>query len=121
MIVNAYEQLRAAVDAGYPKEKTLIISYARNGGRSVLPAWWSVGSPFFKTNPDGAWYEYGRQTFSLGFAEQTHSTRKASALKKAQEWAATKYGVTEWAKNRMGDYIPKEVNDKWPIPREKAS
>jgi len=32
------------------------------------------------------------------------------------EWACQKYGPREFAKNRMRDYVEKEVNERFPIP-----
>ena len=42
-------------------------------------------------------------------------------LEKAKQWCAEKYGITEWEKNRMGDYVPKPLNTMFPLPkREKV-
>lgn len=115
-VVNTWDQLRAAKAAGFDSKQCVAIGYAANGGRSVLPAWWAVWSPFFKTNPDGAWYEHGSKTFTMGDGE-THKERKAAALITAQAWAA-QYGITEWAKNRVGDYVPAAIQKQFPIPKK---
>lgn len=123
-IINTHEQLQAAAAAGFDKRSLVGIGYHapdRSNSRDVSVMKWSVFSPFFKTAPDAPWYDYGCKTFSLfghGNGEQVHAKRKAAALKAAQEWAA-QYGVTEWAKNRQGDYVAKEVNDKFPLRSNK--
>lgn len=114
-LINTHDQLKAAHAAGRDQRSCVAIGYAVNGGRSVLPAWWKVWSPFFETNPDSAWYEYGGKTFTMGTGE-THKERKAAALKTAQEWAV-QFGVIEWAKNRAGNYVPAEVQKRFPLPK----
>jgi|SRR6185503_2193332 len=118
-IINTYEQLRAAVASGFDKRMAVSISYSspdRSNSRDVSVAKWSVFSPFFKTDPDAAWYDYGCKTFSLRFGGETHHQRKTNALKVAMEWAA-RYGVIDWTKNRLGDYVAKDINDNFPIRR----
>lgn len=123
-IINTYEQLRAAAASGFDKRGLIAISYHapdRSNSRDVSVRKWSVFSPFFTTAPDAPWYDYGQKVFSLFGARngaETHAQQKAAALKAAQEWAA-QYGVTEWARNRLGDYVPKEVNDRFPLRKNK--
>lgn len=121
-IINTYDQLNAAVASGFDKRLAISIGYSapdRSNSRDVSVAKWSVFSPFFKTNPSAAWYDYGCKTFSLSFNGAPHRERKGAALKAAMEWAA-RYGVTEWAKNRQGDYVAKDINDNFPIRRERS-
>lgn len=118
-IINTYDQLKAAAEAGFDKGKLVGIGYhapdAANS-RDISVKKWSVFSPFFKTDPSASWYDNGRKTFSLGF-EITHKQRKDAALALAKTWAEAAFGIVEWSKNRMGVYVPKEVNDKFPIPK----
>lgn len=119
-LINTHDQLKAAVAAGLDKRKAVAISYHspdRSNVRDISVMKWSVWSPFFQANPDAAWYDHGCKTFGLGLSG-THKERKDAALKAAMDWAA-KYGVIAWAKNRQGDYVAKEVNDKFPIPKER--
>jgi hypothetical protein len=120
-IINTYEQLVAAVGSGFDKRKAVSISYPapdRSNSRDVSVSKWSVFSPFFKTDPEAAWYDYGCKIFSLRFGGDTHHERKQAALKAAME-RAVQYGVTEWAKNRRGDYVAKDINDNFPIRKER--
>jgi len=44
-----------------------------------------------------------------------------AALAAAIEWCATRFPVTQWARNRSGDYVDIRVNQQFPIPkREKV-
>lgn len=118
MRVNTYDQLKAAVKAGFDKHKAVMISYSapdRSNSRDVSVSKWSVSSPFFQTDPEAAWYDYGSKVFMLGFKGSTHKERKDATLKETIKWATERYQIAEWAKNRSGCYVPKEVNDRCPI------
>ena len=43
---------------------------------------------------------------------------KKEKLQEAIAWAIATYGPREFVRNRMGDYVEKEVNDKYPLPRD---
>lgn len=119
-IINTHEQLKAAVAAGFDKRKAVAISYHspdRSNSRDVSVMHWRIFSPFFNTNPDAPWCDNGCETFSLGFKNGTHKERKDATLSDATAWAAEQYGVTRWVKNRLGDYVAKEINDNFPIPK----
>lgn len=117
-IINTYNQLKKAVASGFGKRQAVAVSYSapdRSNSRDVSVPKWSVWSPFFQTDPNAPWYDYGHKTFSLGVNGDSHKQRKDTALSNATAWAAEQYGVTQWAKNRQGDYVPKEINDNFPI------
>lgn len=61
-----------------------------------------VYSPFFKTDPDAAWYDYGCKAF-VG--------KRAESMPQALAWATDQYGVSEWAPSPFGGYIPKAILD----------
>lgn len=120
-IINTYDQLKAAAAAGMDKRRLVMIAYHapdRSNSRDVSTYQWSVSSPFFSADPNSHWSDYGSKVFLLLSNEIAHQEHKASALAKAMKWAE-RYNVKEWAKNRSGCYVPKEVNDNFPIRREK--
>lgn len=65
-----------------------------------------VVSPFFKTDSTAHWSDYGAKSF-FGLMRKSLSAAKA--------WASEQYGITEWSRNRIGQYVPKIVNDRFPL------
>jgi hypothetical protein len=119
-IINTHDQLKAAVAAGWAKRVAISICYSapdRSNSRDISVPKWSVFSPFFKTDPESAWYDYGYKTFLLPMVNKGHKERKDAALKEAMEWVAEHYQITDWAKNRRGDYVYREINDNFPIEK----
>lgn len=64
------------------------------------------------TNSDAPWYDYGRRKFGV-----FGCTRK-QALEEAIKWVNSEYGQREFVRNKIGDYVEKEVNKKFPIRRD---
>lgn len=110
-IINTYDQNVAAGG-----KRVYIMRYTRSGYRDVIPSNWNVNLMIngvkYKTAPDAPWYDYGCKTFSF-------SGRKNAAdqLLAAIAWANETYGPREFVRNRMGDYVEKEVNEKYPLPK----
>lgn len=71
-----------------------------------------VWSPSFKTDTNAAWYNHANKVFS--------GNRDVS-LEAAKAWSAEQYGIEEWSRNRVGDYVPAIVNKKHPIPKRDES
>lgn len=110
-IINTYDQMQAA------------------GGDRVAIAWqradkwrcagWHVyrlvNGRQVKTDRDAAWYDNG-QKFFLAW----HPVRegKPKALAEAIEWANKTYGVREFVRNKWGEYVEREVNERFPIARQ---
>lgn len=68
------------------------------------------------TDQNASWYHYGRKWFAPPNGK-FHEREKA-ALADAIKWVAEQGWYTgEWAKNRQGDYVPAEVQKKFPIRR----
>ncbi len=110
-IINTHDQLVAAVEAGIiPKRRAVTIGRALAPGRGVRYWGWDVYSPYFNTDPTAAWYQYGQKLF-LSDPDQN------AALDAAMTWAMKRYGVTAWKRNRMGDWVPIEVQKALPIPK----
>lgn len=114
--MNTYEQLRRAVAAGLiSKQQAVAISYApRPEGRMGIchinksVVW----SPFFKTDPNAHWMDYGNKSFS---------GNRAGSFPKAKEWASKTYGIASWKPNRMRDHVPAQVQDAFPIPKDREA
>lgn len=109
-IINTYDQLKAAVASGLlPKEKAVAVTYYRrpSGRMGIAQCDKSqVLSPFFKTDPNPSWYNYGHKTFS---GSRAHSFSIAKA------WASETYGITDWKPNAMRCHVPAIVQKTFPI------
>lgn len=110
-IINSYDQCCAAgglriVISYYPAEPRARRSWAKfsvsafQDGREIA------------TDPQAAWYDYKRMTFSPDYPLREG---KPKALAQAIKWANKKYGERQFVKNRMGDWVEKEVNEKFPL------
>jgi hypothetical protein len=115
-IFNTHDQLVVALRAGH---KAPFAIGKSSGPLSSSMNGWKVYHPALKTDPKAAWYDYGQKTFRLfGRSETDTAERKAAALFEAQQWVAQTYGYTgEWKRNRMGDYVPADIQKQWPIPK----
>ncbi len=76
------------------------IHHVAREGRTPFPSRWQVIRPGYKTDPNASWYDHGRKTF-------THSggDSKKAAFAEAQAWAGNRYGIKNWKRNGVGDYI----------------
>ena len=115
-IINTWDQLMAAIADRISATPVAI-------GSAVLPyddkqSGWYVWSPVKPTDPTSAWYHCGCKYFSIFAHASTRSQRKAAALVEAMKWADDNYGPFEWAKNKMGDYIPADINKAFPLRKE---
>lgn len=116
--INTYQQMRAAVRAGIvDKQHALVLSY-EPAQRSPIHGWY-MWSPLDWYHPDrenAAWYEKSRRCYFLrGDASYAGKTKDgvAVALKEAQRLT----GITEWKRNRDGDFVPVQVQQRLPIKR----
>ena len=100
-IFNTWELLKAFGDEG----KDIAVQYYTADPRSVRCASTQVWSPSFNTDPDTAWYNYKKKTFT-GNRKESFETAKA--------WASAEYGIKEWATCPMisGTHVPKCVMDR---------
>lgn len=107
-IINTYDQCCAAGG------DRIVLSYYAKQPRSVLSSRWKVhryvNGVSVKTDSTCPWYDYGDKSFS-GF-----SGRKKSYAE-AVTWVTENFGPREFVRNRMGDFVEKEVNEKFPIPK----
>lgn len=113
-IINTWDQ---CVAAGGDR---IFLSYAADSsGRGSFGSRWVVirikNGVQMTTHPDGnkaPWYQRGCIWFS------TYGSTKAAVLPVALEWISKRYGERTFARNRLGDYVEKDVNDRFPIPKE---
>lgn len=115
-IINTYDQNVAAGG-----DRVVIYRQTQDVGRGSRCASWQVGH-FVEgkpkvTDPDAHWQDRGHKTFLiLGIADRKPKFEEAVA------WATLKYGPREFVRNRHGNFVEKEVNDKFPLPkRERRS
>jgi hypothetical protein len=114
--INTYNQL------GHAKELGLVpIAISKNYGplsdhTSGVTVWHLTE----KTDPKAAWYDYGCLTFlffNLSAPDLSGSfhQRLQAVTNQAKAWVKEKYSVTEWERNRMGDWVPAPLNTKFPL------
>lgn len=112
-IINTFDQCRAAGG-----NRIAIYYYPPERGRCAKYARWSVsrivnGIPSMTDNV--GWYNNGCKEFII----RNCRTEKRKALEEAIAWTTLTFGPREFVRNRVGDYVEKEVNDKFPIPRRR--
>ena len=110
-IINTYDQCAAAGG------ERVVISYRNQergrGSRSAAwQVWLVVNGKSVSTDKDTPWYNYGKKTFDLWGRHE-----RAAKLATAIAWATEKYGARDFVLNRMGDYVEREVNEKFPLPK----
>lgn len=113
-IINTHDQCRRAGG------DRIFLSY--HAKHSVLPAAWRVCRMVegreMVTDPrphdKRAWYDHGNMSFS---AHGPARTGRAAALAEALAWIKARYGKADFVRNRMGDYVERDVNVRFPIPK----
>ena len=107
--INTWDQFLAAGG------DQVAISYRPYEPRSVLPAayyvWRLKDGKEVQTDPGASWFDHGHKAFPCA----TTKAAKAEALAAAMEWATTTYGPRDWVRNRLGDYLDRAVNERFPL------
>lgn len=80
------------------------LGYNPREPRGVRGAYWGVYRKNVKTDPEGPWYFYGNKAFSAWDRGPNGESPRALALKRAQEYCAEQYGITEWKRTPFGGY-----------------
>lgn len=117
-IVNTHEQLVAAGGG-------VAITRSYTHGRTVYFYGWAiyrvVNGKQVATNPKAAWYDYGKKVFSAtGAGGDTPAERSRNALEAAKQWVAEQgWYDGEWARNQSRDYVPKDINKRFPLRKDK--
>ena len=110
-IINTHDQLCA-----FGGDRIAILFSAQISGRACRSANYSVyrvvdGKELI-TDPKAHWRDYGHKAFDVCGGRET----KPAVLAEAIAWANAKYGEREFVRNRVGDYVEREVNERFPIP-----
>ena len=115
-IHNTHEQLLRWRQAGLEKRPVAIIRAWTHGKNPTRDGWY-IYSPWYNTDPEAHWLDNGKKHFGMFRATgNTKRERTADALRQAITWANV-YGSFNFIKNRQGDYVPKEINDMFPIQK----
>ncbi len=113
-IVNTHQQLVAAGGG-------IAIVTHRGGARSDYVAGWGVyrvgpDGKKIDTNPNAPWYDYGKKVFLNSSFSGSFHERSRAALERAKQWITEQgWHKGNWKRNRMRDYVPAEIDLKFPI------
>lgn len=121
-VVNTHDQLIRWKEAGLAARPVAVCKSYISGGRGPAILYgWEIYSPWEQTDSEVHWQHYGRKQFpnSMYYREVDRFTARKLALAAALGWANAKYGPFDWVRNRMGDYVPKELNDYFPLRKQK--
>ena len=105
------------------------------GGVAIVPSYGGTRTRYFYgwavyrinkrgsqivTDPNAHWSDHGKKVFSASLAEgETSVERSRNALAAAKKWVAEQgWYDGEWARNRIRDYVPKDVNKRFPIRKD---
>jgi hypothetical protein len=113
-IYNTHQQL---VRAG--GGVAIVLSYG--GIRDRYVDGWSIyrvnaAGKHVPTDPDVPWYHHGNKWISSTSLEGTFAERQREALEIAKNWIAEQGWYSgEWRRNRARDYVPVEIDKRFPI------
>lgn len=118
-IVNTIMQLQA-----YGGDRVAILTHHSSFGRGSWRDGWSIahykdGAKFI-TDAKAHWADYGAKVFTRHDHNGTWRDKDAAALKAAMEWCDHRYGKRDYVRNRLGDYVEREVNRMFPIDKPNA-
>lgn len=100
-IVNSHDLARIA-------GSKLYIDYSPAAyGRAAHSASWDIVGINFKTDPNGAWYNYGHKSFGMYSRED-----KSIQLEVAMQWVKENYRIAEWERDVFGSYQIKGTLEK---------
>ena len=117
--INTHDQLRRA-----------------GGGVAIMPSYVGVRTQYFygwavyrvgpdgkaiPTDPNAHWTNHGKKVFSKLSQQNglTPAQRSSGALEAAKQWVAEQGWYNgEWARNRMRDYVPREINKRFPLRKD---
>jgi len=115
-IVNTHDQLRAAGGG-----VAIVPTYT--GTRTQYPYGWGI----YRMGADGKqivtdskahWADYGKKIFSHNRHKGTPAECKRLSLEEAKRWVAEQgWYDGEWKRNRMRDYVPAEINKRFPLSK----
>ena len=117
-IANTWEQLHLWKQAGL-HSRPVAIGPAYLPGRTPTRSGWIVWSPWEPTDTDSEWYFHGKKHFSGFGLGNSRKESLALSLTEAMKWANDNYGPFNWARNSTGEYVPEQLQKKFPIRKRK--
>jgi hypothetical protein len=114
--VNTHDQLRKAGGG-----VAIVPTYT--GTRTQWPYGWGIyridaNGQHIVTDPKAHWSNYGKKVFSHSNHQGTPAERKRASLEQAKRWVAEQgWYDGEWKCNRMRDYVPAEINKRFPLSK----
>ena len=120
-VINTYDQLQMWKAARLTKRPVAICRAHTIGSRTQYRRdGWCVYSPWEATDPNAHWTRNGQKHFGRDpYTEPDWRSGESAALVRAMNWADEKYGPFNWVRNRMGDYVPAELNLEFPLRKRK--
>lgn len=113
-VINTYDQLVAAGGG-----VAIVPTYV--GTRTQYPYGWGIWrvnaeGKTLVTDSNAHWSNNGKRIFSHTPYKGTPAEQKRASLEAAKAWVAEQGWYSgEWKRNRMRDYVPKEINDNFPL------
>jgi hypothetical protein len=118
-LINTFDQLKAAGGG-----VALVVSMG--GSRDTYVDGWLVlrlnaRGESLVTDKDAAWYHHKRKHFSMPLGRDVpFAERRRLAFEEARAWVAEQGWYTgEWKRNAIGDFVPADVQKRFPIKRRK--
>ncbi len=105
-IINTWDQLQAAKAAGL-MAVAITREYLGPTGSSLY------GTKVFDL--DG----YRIMFCNSDEPDSRFRDRQVACEERAKRWASKSHGITEWKRNAMRDWVPAEIQKRWPIRRMK--
>jgi hypothetical protein len=120
-IVNTFDQLMASREIGMPD-----VAICPRHIQGTMQFWrdgWKVWRPKYnlgtETNPFD--WDYGCKIFAEDFHATSHKLARKDAFAAAVAWAKSRYKISQFVRNRMGDYVDSLVNELFPLPKRSRS
>ena len=115
-IINTYQQCQTAGG-----ERIAIYYRGVYRGRGGHGACFLVGrfkdGVEYKTDPDAHYHHNFMKWFPVHYPVPKS---KPMVLAQVIAWVTERYGAREFVRNRMGDYVERDVNERFPLrPRER--
>lgn len=92
---------------GLPYPIPILQYYKEQPGRAYRPARWVFRQAGVDLDPGCHWQDRGTKTWDMFRAEgNTPAARKKFVFEQALAWAHERWGLTEWAREPYGSWMP---------------
>lgn len=114
-IINTYDQVLAARAEGLTDVYIGYHTFPGSGG-GYCSCGYTVIRPGYDLDPKAKrpWWE---NTRGKNFHWSDFGGDRAATLQAAKDWASKRYGIAEWKRNRMHDYVDARVAKRFPPRR----